>query len=422
MDAPEPKRRPFLTPTWLIFGLLVVEGLLWLSERYTWLGFNEKKGWTVLIAVAVVGVVMLVMLLWFIASLLFRWRLQFSIRSMLVLTVAVAVPCSWLAVEMKKAREQHDAVEEIGDSAGWVGYDFEEDSAPTLAEPRGPAWLRNLLGGDFFNNVVDAGLDGPDTDAQMKHLKGLPQLHKLDLGGPQITDAGLKHLAGLTHLQVLGLDHDTQISDAGWQCLGGLNQLQELRVGPRLTDAGLKHLAGLTQLQVLVLDDTQISDVGLQRLGGLNQLQELRVCGTIVTGAGLKHLTGLSQLRKLDLSYSQVTDAGLEHAEGLKQLEELDIGDTRVTDAGLQHLKGLNHLSVLGLSCTQVTDSGLVQLAGLTQLQRLYLDKTKITDAGLAHLAGLTRLSGLWLEHNPQITDAGVKRLQQALPNCIIKR
>ena len=89
MTDPTPTRRFRPTPAWLVLALLVVEGLLWLSERYEWFWFNEKKGWTVLIAVAVVGVALLVMLLWFIASLLFRWRFQFSIRSLLVLTVAV---------------------------------------------------------------------------------------------------------------------------------------------------------------------------------------------------------------------------------------------------------------------------------------------------------------------------------------------
>ena len=99
---PQP-RRFYPTPAWLIFGLLVVEGLLWLSERFQWFGFNSHKGWTVLIAVAVVGLAFVVMLLWFIASLLFRWRFQFSIRSLLVLTLAVAVPCSWLASEIASA-------------------------------------------------------------------------------------------------------------------------------------------------------------------------------------------------------------------------------------------------------------------------------------------------------------------------------
>ena len=37
-------------------GLLVVEGLLWLSERFQWFGFNHHKGWTVLVAVALSAV------------------------------------------------------------------------------------------------------------------------------------------------------------------------------------------------------------------------------------------------------------------------------------------------------------------------------------------------------------------------------
>ena len=38
--------------------------------------------------------------------LLFRWRFQFSIRSLLILTMLIAVPCSWLAVEMKAGEER----------------------------------------------------------------------------------------------------------------------------------------------------------------------------------------------------------------------------------------------------------------------------------------------------------------------------
>ena len=99
------------TPGWLVLGLLVVEGLLFLSERFHWFAFNEHKGWTVLIAVASVSLAMLLMLLWFAASLLFRWQFQFSIRSLLVLTLVVAMPCSWLSWEMKKAKGQKGLVE-----------------------------------------------------------------------------------------------------------------------------------------------------------------------------------------------------------------------------------------------------------------------------------------------------------------------
>ncbi len=54
MTDPITTRRSFRpTLAWLIYGLLVVEGLLWLSEQYRWFWFNEKKNWTVLIGVAV---------------------------------------------------------------------------------------------------------------------------------------------------------------------------------------------------------------------------------------------------------------------------------------------------------------------------------------------------------------------------------
>jgi len=79
----------------------------------------------VLIAVTVVGVAFLLMFLWFIIALLFRWRFQFSIRTLLILTFAVAVPFSWLAVEMKASKRQREVVQEIVQLQGHVAYDWE---------------------------------------------------------------------------------------------------------------------------------------------------------------------------------------------------------------------------------------------------------------------------------------------------------
>ena len=258
-----PKRRWFYpTPGWLILALLAGEGLLWLSERYKWFGFH--KGWTVLIAVAVVGVAILVMLLWFIASLLFRWRFQFSIRSLLVLTVAVAIPCSWLAVEMKKAKGQREVVNEVTSAGGGVQYDWEFDAGGNLlpnAKPSGPGWLRNPLGDDFFSNVIHVWI-----------------------GNTKVTDEGLERLKGFTQLQGLSLERT------------------------RVTDKGLEHLKGLMQLQVLLLDNTQVTDKGLEHLKGLTELYALSLIHTQVTDKGLEHLKGLTQLHDLRLNNTQVTD------------------------------------------------------------------------------------------------------------------
>ncbi len=98
------------TPDRLILGLLAIEILLLLSEQFQWFPFNEKKGWTVLIAIAAVCLVLVVMLLWLVVSLLVRWRFQFSLRSLVVLVVAVAIPSCWFAVKMRQAERQRKAV------------------------------------------------------------------------------------------------------------------------------------------------------------------------------------------------------------------------------------------------------------------------------------------------------------------------
>ena len=46
---------------------------------------------------------------------------------------------------------------------------------------------------------------------------------------------------------------------------------------------------------------------------------------------------------------------------------------------------------------------------------------TEVTDAGLEHLKGLSELQSLDI-HNTKVTDEGVKKLRQALPNCDIGR
>ena len=67
---------------------------------------------------------LLLMFLWFLAALVFRWRFQFSILSLLVLVVVVAIPFSWLATEMKAARKQGTVVDGIKKAGGHVAYDY----------------------------------------------------------------------------------------------------------------------------------------------------------------------------------------------------------------------------------------------------------------------------------------------------------
>jgi hypothetical protein len=109
-------------PVYLFVVLLVVEAVLISSERWF------PKGWAVLTAIACVGVVFILMCVWCLLALLFRWRFQFSLRSLLILTVVVAVPFSWLAVEINGARKQKEVVDALWQFTGSVSYDYEYDT------------------------------------------------------------------------------------------------------------------------------------------------------------------------------------------------------------------------------------------------------------------------------------------------------
>ena len=263
--ADDAKPRWFhLTPDRCVLGLLAVEGLLWLSERFHWFAFNQHKGWTVLIVIASVGAALLLMFLWFLAALLFRLRFQFSMLSlMLLLPVVVAVPFAWLGTEMKQARKQGEVVEWIGRRGGSDLLDYEyvqckSDPFPPdylrtkipmraymflLRDARPePLWLHRLLGEDFFANVADVDFSrGPCTisDAGFERLEALTKLQQLDLRNTGITDAGLRHIEGLTTLERLSLG-GTAVSDAGLEPLRGLTQLRGLDLrGTGVTDKGV---------------------------------------------------------------------------------------------------------------------------------------------------------------------------------------
>ncbi len=218
MDATTRARWFHPTPGRFVLALLAVEVLLWLSDRFGWLGWH--KGYAVLAAVANVGVAMLLMLGWFAVALIFRWRFQFSIRSLLVLVVVVAVPFSWLAVEMKKAKEQKAAVEAIWRSDGDIVYDWQHYSArdrwgrPTRKPPV-PKWVTNWLGDDLFYDIVEVSFpeywhySGEQCDDDtLRHLYCLTKLRRVQLIRTNVTDEGVRNLQlALPYCMIEDLGH-----------------------------------------------------------------------------------------------------------------------------------------------------------------------------------------------------------------------
>jgi hypothetical protein len=294
MDGARSKLRYLhLTPDRLIVGLLVVVALLWLSGRFQWFPFNHHKGWTVLIAVASIGAAILAMVLWLIGGLLFRWRFQFSIRSLLVLTVAVAISCGWLAVEMKRAREQRAAVEAIKRTGLEVDYDFQweiPDYWKTGYQP-GPALARNLFGVDFLAEVVAVRTGGG-------FFGGIGGIVPYTLC--KATDQDLLPLKAFKRLRFLYLAA-TEIGDSWMECLDELHELQDLSVWyTDVGDKGMEHLRGLTNLRELGIEHTKVTNSGLVHLKDLPNLEKIRLAKTTINDNGLLLLAQRKRLKELD--------------------------------------------------------------------------------------------------------------------------
>jgi hypothetical protein len=295
-----------LTPRHLLVALSVCEGFLLLSDQLGWPEWH--KGYAVLAAIACVVVTGMLELLWLALAFFFRWRFQFSVRSLLVFAVLVAIPFSWLASEIKRAKNQRETVESIGKRAGRVYY--AENAQLTI-----PTCLWRLFGDDFFTDVAGVSLfNNQVTDVDVEHVKTLTRLRSLTLDNTQVTDSGLGHLRGLSNLHDLSLS-DTQVTDAGIEHLRGMLRLKELNLdNTKVTDAGLGHLRGLPQLQVLSLNRTRVTDAGLEHLRGLPKLTGLSLDKTRVTDRGLKRLEELAQLQCVSLNGTRVTDKGVKEA------------------------------------------------------------------------------------------------------------
>jgi hypothetical protein len=165
-----------------------------------------------------------------------RW-LQFSLRTLLVLTLVVSLPLGWLGAKVKQAREQRKAVEAIERLGGWAGCEPRSSGAlRTVA-----AWLITSVGEDLSLDVVAVYL-GKDSDAGVPNLGGVTQLYGLSVDSAQVTDAWLERLRGLSEVRCLWLN------------------------GTQVTDAGLTQLHGMRELQGLILDDTQVTDAGVAEL------------------------------------------------------------------------------------------------------------------------------------------------------------
>jgi hypothetical protein len=116
---------------------------------------------------------------------------QFDLRTMFLLSIAVAAAAGWFGISFRSGKHQEQVVARLSAFAPqvhWVGYDvFRLDFSKSAKKP---------------------------ADGDLALLSEFPELHTLDLAGSPITDAGLRHLYALTTLRSISLV-DTQVTKKG---------------------------------------------------------------------------------------------------------------------------------------------------------------------------------------------------------------
>ncbi len=218
---------------------------------------------------------------------------------------------------------------------------------------------------------------------------------------------------------------DEKVQDSDLRRLKYLPELKSLTIGQFMTDDAFQYLKFVPNLEQFRIGGGgyKITGTGLKYLKHVPHLKKLDIGGHVAKtdDTHLAHLRYMPKLVELDLSgLRKITDAGLVHLKHLKQLKILKLSSTKIANEGLAHLAPLLQLEVLDLHWyTKVTNPGLACLAKLKNLKNLNLAQTKIGDPGLVHLEALTQLEELDLD-GTKVTEKGVEKLQQSLPNCEI--
>jgi hypothetical protein len=217
-----------------------------------------------------------------------RW-IPLSLRMFLVVLLGLSVFTVWFA---ENRYQQFKAVKQIISKGGSVEYAGEFDANGRLkvrGVPRGPKWLRGVIGNDILDTPTSVHFNGgPDSGRGAEIVSDIVQLRSLKA------------------VSISGI----HLSRRDLECLCELKDLHSLYLGEKtLDDLDLDALKGLP-LRWLALPRTRISDKGLASLRDMDSLRYLDLTRTRISDRGIVALEGLSNLRSLTLRRTKVTREG----------------------------------------------------------------------------------------------------------------
>lgn len=215
----------------------------------------------------------------------------------------------------------------------------------------------------------------------------------------------------------------------------GILEVNEKVVGADLSKVNPQKLATRKEIESIVIKgDTWLSelktfpdviaiyalnetlDTDLNQIGTFKELRVLDLRATNIHDEGVKALEKLHGLWRLYLPSFSIPEKRIEEVTVPGSANETT--SMEITDTGILALNELRELRLLRVRGKKISDDSL-RIVSTLPLRELDISYTGVTDTGLTFLHSCTTLKMLCLG-NTAITDKGIARLKEVLPDCWI--
>jgi hypothetical protein len=336
-----------------------------------------------------------------------RLRFRFGLKGLLLLITAASIFLALIAGPIAERRRQQRLLDQF------VSRGVEPSRLGSVSLTS----LGNVILAVFDSSYGQAPLYHLEcsaaqiTDDDLRDLKRLHHIRRLNLSGTGITDEGAQYLRDMPYLTGVDLSH-TNITDKTISELTAIENLADLRsLGTYVTYAALERIDGMHPL----LHSAQQRGIDELKAAGVSVAHVARSFETNDPGSArgqkiIEVSTGMN--RNVTISATHI-----EHINHLETVQELAIREGTTLENGLTNLEPIPGLERMFFRGVNLTDRDLEAIGRQTQLEELIVISCGITDDGLRHLQGLANLRFLEIYDCPGVTREAYAELRLKLPS-----
>lgn len=332
----------------------------------------------------------------------------------------------------------------------------------------------------YFPELDHLSIGGSDVTVETSEaMEGLAVLTGLNIADAVVSESCLRSLTRIPELRLLHLRNCTISKDAA-ECLAqfsslmdvkfegcdpppeflqGIKEIPNLRIvkfdrcpidntklqylhhsrfpvtiqfyGCPISEAGMLELREANPAWEIIYQDQSTANTSALKFEQPNRIpskaeiglvEQLSFQGELVSNATLQILKNANGLRHLSLKSmdaEKVTSEGLEVLEQLPNLTEFHYTDSIISSEDIHTLAQLKSLKSLYVNNSKLSDFNVEAISNVTSLEVLSLWGCPVTDESVEPLSKMNFLKSLWIG-STQISDGGLSKLKEALPNCEI--